>query len=160
MENMDKFVILFGGLHIEMAALSTAGDWLAGSGWVEALVQADIASARTADSFPRAEHVMRTHHAHQVTAAALNILQHRAYDYYARAADNCQQLSFKEWCQRRTKEHPQFQYWSLALALILTFVHSLREADFDMYLDVLWELLPWFFALDHTHYARWITVHL
>ena len=43
---------------------------------------------------------------------------------------------------------------------ILTFVRSLREADFDMYLDTLWELLPWFFALDHTHYARWIPVHL
>jgi len=150
-------------LHIELAALKTAGDWLAGSGWVEALVQADIASARTADSFLRAVHVARTRHAHQVTAAALNILQHHAYDDYARAADKDQQLSFKEWCQRRTKECPQFQYWSLALALevcILTFVRSLREADFDMYLDALWELLPWFFALDHTHYARWIPVHL
>ena len=43
---------------------------------------------------------------------------------------------------------------------ILTFVHSLRESDFDMYLDTLWELLPWFFALDHTHYTRWIPAHL
>ena len=159
----DKFVILFGGLHIELAALKTAGDWLAGSGWVEALVQADIASAGTADSFLRAAHVARTRHAHQVTSASLDILQHRAYDAYARAADNDQELSFQEWCQRQTKERPQFQYWSLALALevcILTFVRSLREADFDMYLDALWELLPWFFALDHTHYARWISVHL
>ena len=159
----DKFVILFEGLHIELAALKTAGDWLEGSGWVEALVQAGIASAGTADSFLRAAHVARTRHAHQVTAATLSILQHHAYDDYARAADKDQQLSFKEWCQRRTKECPQFQYWSLALALevyILTFVRSLREADFDMYLDALWELLPWFFALDHTHYARWIPVHL
>ena len=119
-------------MHIELAALKTAGDWLAGSGWVEALVQADIASAGTADSFLRAAHVARTRHAHQVTAAALNILQHHTYDDYARAADKDQQLSFKEWCQRRTKECPQFQYWSLALALevcILTFVRSLREAD-------------------------------
>ena len=28
----DKFV-KFGGLHIEMAALKTIGDWLQGSGW-------------------------------------------------------------------------------------------------------------------------------
>ena len=159
----DKFVILFGGLHIELAALKTAGDWLAGSGWVEALVQADIATAGTADSFLRAAHIARTRHAHQVTAATLNILQHHAYDDYARTVGNDQQLSFKEWCQRRTKECPQFQYWSLALELevcILTYVRSLREADFDMYLDALWELLPWFFALDHTHYARWIPIHL
>ena len=29
-----------------------------------------------------------------------------------------------------------------------------------MYLDALTELVPWFFALDHTNYARWIPVHL
>lgn len=33
----DKFVIMFGGLHFEMAALNTLGDWLEGSGWTEAL---------------------------------------------------------------------------------------------------------------------------
>ena len=29
-----------------------------------------------------------------------------------------------------------------------------------MYLDALTELVPWFFALDHTNYSRWIPVHL
>ena len=29
-----------------------------------------------------------------------------------------------------------------------------------MYLDALTELVPWFFALGHTNYARWIPVHL
>ena len=29
-----------------------------------------------------------------------------------------------------------------------------------MYLDALKGLAPWFFALDHTNYARWIPVHL
>ena len=43
---------------------------------------------------------------------------------------------------------------------ILTYVRSLREANFAMYLDALTELAPWFFALDHTNYARWIPVHL
>ena len=43
---------------------------------------------------------------------------------------------------------------------ILTYVRSLREANFAMYLDALTELVPWFCALDHTNYARWIPVHL
>lgn len=30
----DKFVILMGGLHIEMAALRLLGHWLDGCGWV------------------------------------------------------------------------------------------------------------------------------
>lgn len=36
----DHFVIMLGGLHIEMAGLKMIGDWLEDSGWVEALVQA------------------------------------------------------------------------------------------------------------------------
>ena len=42
----------------------------------------------------------------------------------------------------------------------LIYVRSLREANFSMYLDALTELVPWFFALDHTNYARWIPLHL
>ena len=43
----DKMILMFGGLHIQMAALKTLGDWLRGSGWVKALVQAEIATAGT-----------------------------------------------------------------------------------------------------------------
>ena len=34
----DKYVVMFGGLYIEMAVLKTLGDWLRGSGWVQTLV--------------------------------------------------------------------------------------------------------------------------
>ena len=65
----DQIVVMFGKLHIEMAALRTLGNWLQGSGWVQALAQAKIATAGTAESFLRASHVLRTRRAHQVTAA-------------------------------------------------------------------------------------------
>ena len=65
----NQFVIVLGGLHIEMAGLKVIGDWLEDSGWVEALVQAKVASAGTADSFLKASHVTRMRHAHQVTAS-------------------------------------------------------------------------------------------
>ena len=80
MYGKDPFVVMFSGLHIEMAALRTLGDWLQGSCWVEALVQAAITTAGTADSFLCAAHVVRTRRAHQVTAAALCILQYWAYN--------------------------------------------------------------------------------
>ena len=35
-----------------------------------------------------------------------------------------------------------------------------READFNLYVEVLIRLVPWFFALGHSNYARWIPVHL
>ncbi len=34
----DKLLMMIGALHIEMCFLSTIGDWLDGSGWVELLV--------------------------------------------------------------------------------------------------------------------------
>jgi len=78
----EKFVILFGGLHIETAALKTVGEWLQGSGWVQALVQAEITSAGTVDSFLRDHIISRTKRAHQVTGAALFTLQQHAYNLH------------------------------------------------------------------------------
>ena len=42
---------MFGGLHIELAALKTLGNLLKDSGWTSALVQAGVTTAGTADSF-------------------------------------------------------------------------------------------------------------
>ena len=44
--------------------------------------------------------------------------------------------------------------------LMLQFIRSLREDNFNLYLDSLNQLAPWFFALDHVHYARWLPVHI
>ena len=41
----QQFVVMFGGLHIEIAALKTLGDLLEGSGgWTGVFVQANIAT--------------------------------------------------------------------------------------------------------------------
>ena len=49
----DKYVVMMGGLHIEMAMWNTFGDYLEGSG-----------SSGTADSFLNASHLTRTRHGH------------------------------------------------------------------------------------------------
>ena len=38
-------------------------------------------------------------------------------------------------------------------------MRSLREANFQLYIEAIDSLLPWFFALDHPHYSRWLPVH-
>ena len=60
-----------GGLYIEIAALKTLGVWLRDSGWVQLLMQVNIASPGIADSFLFATPVAHTRIAHQVTVAAL-----------------------------------------------------------------------------------------
>lgn len=36
----------------------------------------------------------------------------------------------------------------------------MREADFQLYVEVLGKLVPWFFVMGHTNYARWLPVHI
>lgn len=55
-----QFVIMFGGLHIEMATLKVLGDLLEDSGWTGALTQAGVAGLGRADAFLKAAHVTRT----------------------------------------------------------------------------------------------------
>ena len=58
--------------------------------------------------------------------------------------------------------HPPFGYWSMALELelqLLPFLKSVWSGSLSMYKNALKQLLQWFFALDHYHYARWFTFH-
>ena len=79
----NQFVVMFGALRIEMAALKALGTLLDGSGWTGALVEANIASSGTADSFLHAPHVTHTRRAHQITASSLYILKKAFLDYQA-----------------------------------------------------------------------------
>ena len=56
----DKFIIMFGGLHIEMASLKIIGDLLSWSGWATSFIQAGITSPGRAD---KAGNVTRTRYA-------------------------------------------------------------------------------------------------
>ena len=47
-------VVMLGSLHVEMALWNTLGDL---SGWTTALVEADVASSGTADSFLKVSHL-------------------------------------------------------------------------------------------------------
>lgn len=115
----DNFVLMMGGLHIEMVVLKIIGDWLRGSGWVEALVQADITSAGVCDSFLNAAHITRTRRAPEVTACALYILQYRAYQHYQNIKQfkGKSSVEFAVWRDQQIRSFPQFQYWDIVMKL-------------------------------------------
>ncbi|KAG7162906.1 hypothetical protein Hamer_G025061, partial [Homarus americanus] len=68
-----------------------------------------------------AAHVTRTRRGHLITAATLNILQHKAYGKYTEDAqsDGQEPLEFGVWCQQRAECCPQFQYRATTLNLEL-----------------------------------------
>ncbi|KAH3878668.1 hypothetical protein DPMN_002566 [Dreissena polymorpha] len=49
-----------GGLHIEMTAFKTLGNWLECSGWTTAICTAEIATSGVTDSFIKVTHLSRT----------------------------------------------------------------------------------------------------
>ncbi|KAK3880703.1 hypothetical protein Pcinc_014858 [Petrolisthes cinctipes] len=150
-----------------MGVLKLLGDWLEDSGWKNALIQANIATSGAADSFIRASHVTKTRHAHQVTAATLQTLLKQAYSQDCTQDDGSitqpDDEVFEEWCTQQAKASVHFDYWLKTLSLeviLLVYIRSLREGNFELYVQSLTQVMPWMFALDHTHYSRWLSVHI
>ncbi|XP_041473700.1 uncharacterized protein LOC121422610 [Lytechinus variegatus] len=135
------------------------GDWLEDSGWKNALTQANIANYA---SFIWASHVTKT----------LHTLLQQAYtsDCTEDDGSNSQPAwpddeGFHMWCKRRAQSSVHFDYWLKTLSLeilLLVYIRSLREGNFDLYVQSLTQLMPWIFALhvDHTNYARCLSVHI
>ena len=44
--------------------------------------------------------------------------------------------------------------------ILCQYVKSIRTGNFELYVDALRRIMPWVFALDHCHYARWMPVHI
>jgi len=158
----EKYVVLMGGLHIEMAFLNVLGDWLKGSGWASIMASANVTTEGRADALQSGSHTSRAQWAHQVSAAALFCLQKEAFMAYK---DDLEVTAkpFHDWCADMESSHPQFFYWSKTLkleVLFLQFMRSQRDGNFLMYLEVLGSIIPWMFAMDHFHYARWLSVHV
>ena len=101
----EKYVVMLEGLHIEMNILKLLGDWLNGSGWKTALVQAGVTTSGRADAISNGSQVTRARYAHQVTAAVLHLLQRAAFDDYIQLQDEAETpLSFKSWHQKMFSE--------------------------------------------------------
>ena len=106
-----RYVILIGGLHIEMAMFKLIGDWLDGSGWTYVMTSANITTEGRAVGLQKGSHTSRGQWARQVTTAVLFILLHRSYADYQLNTPDDEQLRFDEWCKQMASEHPHINYW-------------------------------------------------
>ena len=154
----DHFVVMFGGLHIEMALWSTIGDFLDCSGWTSTLCEAGVATSGTADSFLKATHLTRTRRSHQITALVLSKLRQHAWEKAVTTHGD-----LEKWRSEMIAKSPTVQFWDLVLEfeiLVLIFIRAHRSNDFNLFVESLEALVPWFFALDHINYSRWIPIHI
>ncbi|KAL9968945.1 hypothetical protein ACROYT_G021097 [Oculina patagonica] len=70
---------------------------------------------------------------------------------------------FQKWHDGMIKNSPTYKFWFLIMQMeltVLAFVKAHRENNLSLYVEALESLAPWFFALDHTNYARWLPIHI
>ena len=72
---------------------------------------------------------------------------------------------YKEYCKEDCKEDngPLKLFWNSYLEMVevpVNFLRATREGNWDLYLECIKDMLPWFFAYDHTNYARYLPLYL
>ena len=68
---------------------------------------------------------------------------------------------YKEYCKE--DNGPLKVFWNSYLEMVevlMNFVRATREGNWGLHLECIKEMLPWFFAYDHTNYARYLPVYL
>ena len=150
----QKYVGMFGGLHIEMALWNTLGDVLENSGWTAALTEAEVASSGTASSFLKVAYLAKTRHAHQITLLALKKLQH---DAFLQSASN---ISEEAWVETICKQRSHIHILGLYSEARNPYTSICSYSQRKKFLSVCQKMAPLFFALDHVNYARWMSVHI
>ena len=156
-----KFVIMMGGLHIEMTFLAAIGKWLEGSGWTSVTTTGGVTTEGRAMGLEKGSNTARGQWAHQISLAALCMLQRQAYNQYTDNEDS--PLEMNDWIQKQSREHPQFAYWETVIKLerlLMMLLKAQREGNYPLYLEALRGIVPWMFVRDHYNYARWMTVHI
>ena len=134
--------MMLGALHIEDIIHQMMGMLLRDSGWTAVLSQAHVLTYGRAQSALNEHHIKRTRYAHQVSVMSLHLLKHNAYSAYCSGVHETPD-SQQVWEQLSRSDNPKFKYCSTIMELELLmcrFIHSLREGDFPLYVQVCDEL--------------------
>ena len=112
---------MFGGLHIEIAALRSPGVLLQCSGWTGAIVEFRFASSGTAETLLIASSVIHARQARQSIVSNLDRLMMSAYDEYCveETSESPQPLTLEDWCGIRRAASMQCLYWYIVLTMKL-----------------------------------------
>ena len=147
---------MLGALHIEMMHLCVIGDWLDDSGLKDIYEQSGLSTLGKINSFLKRALIKRSWYDYQVTLVALSKLSQDAFD-------KSNYNDYSEWkvSTMRSSENAFFWFHAVELEVnMFTFICSVREGNFNLFIRTLQNLLPYVFALDQTHYSRWLLIFI
>ena len=154
--NSDVFT-LFGVMHIEQTVgMKCTGDLIMGTGLEDLLGSAGLKTIGLMTSLCCVSSIKKARYGGQVIGPVLRSLLVEAYQQSTGAKDL---TGLNDWTEKQ--EAPMFKYLLGILDHIMNvnlLVKSQREANFELFIATLEKLCPIMFALDHTHYSRWLPV--
>ena len=158
----EKMVCMLGFLHLEMCAQEAGGKLLGGSGWDKLFVLSKIHTSGVAASLLAGKNIKRTRHAYHLTLAWLEILRHQSYSDYCKGPGPHPTIDV--WEAQLFLSSPTAHYWGKTvrefLIKVCRFIRSQRLGNWHACIGAIDSLCPYFFALGHTNYARWVPVFL
>lgn len=152
---LGHYFSLLGGLHIEQQNLVLHGELINGSGLKEILDTNELSIIGTSVAVD-VNDIKRARYCLQVVACVMFM---KLKDAHKNSGSS---LPLMQWLEERVLTSEMCYYWKLILdfqVLILTFIRSIREGNFQVYIESFVSIVKWYFALDHYNYARWSTVH-
>ena len=100
--------------------------------------------------------IKRSWHCSQVSMVDIYTLLKKAH------VESGSALSVLDWVDEAAKHSQMCFYWKMILnfeVLLLIYMRSIREGNFELYLALLYRILSWFFALDRYNYGRRATIY-
>ena len=147
-----------GPMHIEQVMYQITGQLVTGTGFDDALKAAGLDIVGIVKALTDAKNLKRARYAGHLIASVIQCL---LVDAYSKEIDEStrQLIQFDVWLKQKTDTNSMYYKGILNHLINLNLlIKSIRVADFDLFTAVLEEACPLIFALDHTHYSRWVPV--
>ena len=154
----NDYAVQFGA-HIEQSFLGTHADLINGSGLLEIINHLNFTTIGLSGLTAIADvsSIKRARYSMQITLSVL----------YSKLTEAAQAMgstkSPYEWLSDQAKVSESCFYWKMILDFHIkfhVFIRSIREGNFDLYVESLRALIIWCFIMDKYNYARWLTVHI
>ena len=151
----EKYICALGDLHMEHTGLLVHGDFIKESG-LDTLFLHSKLSTDGSSAVVDVNDIKRSRYCLQVSVVVIYTLLKKAY------VESGSALSVLDWPDEVDKHSQMCFYWNMILnfeVLLLIYMRSIREGNFELYLASLYRMLPWFFGFDRYKYARCATIY-
>ena len=147
----DKYVCLFGDLHIELELLRIHGELIKGSG-LDAILESANGTSVVID-------VNNNKHARYCLQVAVCAIYRFLVDAHMKDSDSSTPL---HWLDGRSSTSQMCFYWKIILEFqihILLFIRAIREGNYKLYEETLYQFLKYFFAFDKYNHSCWVPIY-